>query len=147
MIRIRDPRPQDEVDWRRLWEGYNRFYGAEVPPEVTAGTWRRILDPTASLFARLAVREGRTVGFAVAVLHPGTWSLKPLCYLEDLFVAPEERGRGAGFALIGDLIDLGRSCGWTRLYWHTGANNAAARRLYDRFAPTDGFVRYALALG
>jgi len=31
--------------------------------------------------------------------------------------------------------------------WHTRADNAAARRLYDRFVPVDGFVRYALALG
>lgn len=146
MIRVRDPQPADEAAWRALWHGYNAFYGAEVPAAVSDGTWRRMLDPAAPLFARLAIRHGRVVGFAACVLHPGTWALQPLCYLEDLFVDPVHRRCGVGQALIQDLLDLGRTCGWSRLYWHTRADNATARRLYDRFAAADGFVRYALAL-
>lgn len=146
MMRIRDPLPGDEAAWRALWSGYNAFYEAVVPEEVTAATWRRILDPVSPVFARLAEQDGCVTGFAVCVLHPGTWSLAPLCYLEDLFVDPARRRTGAGEAMIRDLLDLGRSCGWSRVYWHTRADNAAARRLYDRFAAADGFVRYTLAL-
>lgn len=146
MILVRDPQPADEAAWRALWRGYNAFYGADVPETVSDGTWRRILDPAAPLFARLATRHGRVVGFACCVLHPGTWALQPLCYLEDLFVDPVHRRCGVGQALIKDLLDLGRTCGWSRLYWHTRADNATARRLYDRFTAADGFVRYALTL-
>jgi hypothetical protein len=39
--------------------------------------------------------EGRKViGFAMCVLHEGTWSTAPICYLEDLFVDAAERGAG-----------------------------------------------------
>lgn len=145
-LRIRDPGPADEGAWRDLWDGYNRFHGADVPDDVTAGTWRRLLDPSSRLFARLAAREDRVVGFSCSVLHPGTWSLESYCYLEDLFVDPAERGRGVGEALIRDLLDLGRSCGWRRIYWHTHADNATARRLYDRVTTEDGVVRYTVAL-
>ncbi|MGY0711272.1 N-acetyltransferase family protein [Azospirillum argentinense] len=145
-ICVRDPVPEDEPVWRQLWAGYNAFYGATVPAEATDATWARILAPGSCLFARLGERDGAVVGFACAVLHPGTWSVEPVCYLEDLFADPGARGAGVGGALIRDLADLGRTCGWKRLYWHTRADNGVARRLYDRFTEADGFVRYTLVL-
>ncbi len=156
MITVREAGAQDEAAWRRLWAGYTRFYETDVPEPVTAATWRRMLDPAEPLFGRLAVRcadggQGAQaapaediVGFAVCVLHAGTWTLDPVCYLEDLFVEPAARGQGAGRALIEDLIELCHTSGWSRLYWHTQAGNATARHLYDRFAPADDYVRYRL---
>ena len=80
-------------------------------------------------------------GFSVSVVHESTWTLAPVCYLEDLFVAPKFRSRGIGRLLIQDLVDRAKSNGWSRLYWHTRASNPA-RRLYDEFAKADDFVRY-----
>jgi hypothetical protein len=42
---------------------------------------------------------------------------------------------------------LARERGWSRLYWHTRAANATARKLYDKFAKADDFVRYRMILG
>jgi GNAT superfamily N-acetyltransferase len=146
LIAIRDAAPGDEAAWRRLWAGYTAFYQTPVPERVTAATWQRLLEPSAPLFARLAERDRHVVGFAVCVLHAGTWTTAPICYLEDLFVDPPARAGGVGRALIQDLIDRGRAQGWSRLYWHTRAGNAPARRLYDTFAEADDFVRYRLFL-
>ncbi len=144
-LTVRDPRPDDEAAWRRLWAGYTAFYGVDVPEPVTAGTWTRILDPNSPVFARLADAGGAAAGFAVCVLHEGTWSLEPLCYLEDLYVDPAARGRGIGAALIDDLVAMAGARGWSRVYWHTQADNMAARALYNRYTPADGFVRYRVA--
>jgi len=142
---IRDPAPTDEMAWRRLWSEYNAFYQASIPETVTARTWQRILDPTSpSIFGRLAVADDEVAGFSVSVLHDSTWTIAPVCYLEDLFVAPRFRGRGCGRLLIQDLVDYAQSKGWSRLYWHTRASNPA-RRLYDEFANADDFVRYRRA--
>ncbi len=141
---IRDPAPGDEAAWRLLWNGYLDFYEAQVPEETTAATWRRILAPDSGLFGRLAVSGGAPVGFTISVLHEGSWTAAPICYLEDLFVAPTRRGGGIGRALIDDLVARSRARGWSKLYWHTRASNAAARRLYDTFAQADDFVRYRL---
>ena len=140
---IRDPRPNDEVEWRRLWDGYNAFYETQVAPEITTSTWRRIIDPRSSIFGRVAEIGGRVGGFSISVLHEGTWVLTPTCYLEDLFVDPVYRGRGIGRKLIQDLVDRGRRENWSRLYWHTRRDNPA-RRLYDEFIEADDFVRYRL---
>jgi GNAT superfamily N-acetyltransferase len=117
-----------------------------VPAEVTEHTLRRLLDPTSSLIGRIAEIDARIAGFSVSVLHDSSWTSSPICYLEDLFVDPNLRGAGVGRALIQDLIDLGRMRGWSRLYWHTQANNERARRLYDAFVEADEFVRYRLTL-
>lgn len=146
MIVIRDVAEGDEAAWRRLWAGYTRFYQTDVPESATAATWRRMLDPQAPLFGRLAERDGHIVGFAVCVLHAGTWTVVPICYLEDLYVDPAARGQGVATALIQDLIERGRGHGWSRLYWHTHTGNAAARRVYDKFVKADDFVRYRLLL-
>jgi hypothetical protein len=44
-----------------------------------------------------------------------------------------------------DVIDHAKGNGWSRLYWHTRADNPA-RRLYDEFAAADDFVRYRRSL-
>ena len=143
---IRPAEADDECDWRRLWAGYCDFYGAVVPGEITTGTWRRILESSSQIGALLATLESETVGLANYVLHPFTWSEQPTCLLEDLYVSPAARGRGIGALLIDHLVKMGRAEGWARVYWHTREKNTSARRLYDRFCPADGFIRYTIAL-
>jgi GNAT superfamily N-acetyltransferase len=140
---IRDPSAQDEAAWRRLWSAYNAFYNMTLPDIVTQQTWQRILDPHSAIFARLAEDHGEVIGFSVSVLHEGTWTAEPICYLEDLFVEPGSRRQGAGRLLIQDLVDRAQTRRWSRLYWHTRADNPA-RALYDQFATADDFVRYRL---
>lgn len=144
-ILIREVAATDEDSWLPLWGGYLAFYETSLPKEVTSATWRRILDPASPIFCRVAELDGRVSGMAVYVLHEGTWVTTPLCYLEDLFVDPEERGKGIGRSLLADLVALARHRGWSRLYWHTRRDNPA-RRLYDAFGQADDFVRYRLPL-
>lgn len=144
-VQIRDATPDDEADWRRLWDGYLAFYEATIAPDITARTWARIIDPRSAIFARLADVDGRVSGFSVSVLHEGTWVPGPVCYLEDLFVDPEARGQGLGRMLIRDLVERGKQEHWSGLYWHTRRDNPA-RRLYDEFVAADDFIRYRLLL-
>ena len=143
MTFARDPHDSDEPDWRRLWSGYNSFYKARIPEAVTNFTWQRILDPKSAIFDRLAIFETAVVGFTVSVLHEGTWTSSPICYLEDLFVDQNYRGHGLGRLLLEDLVELAKAWGWSRLYWHTQAKNPA-RSLYDKFGDADDFMRYKL---
>jgi GNAT superfamily N-acetyltransferase len=149
---VRPVRARDEWAWRLLWREYCDFYGVSVSPEVTDELWRRIMDrhtPVSALVAEAGPAEAgdaRLVGIANYVLHPYTWGTELICYLEDLFVAEQDRGKGAGKALIGALIRLSEKNGWPRLYWHTHEDNKTARSLYDRITPVDRFVRYTVKL-
>ena len=69
-----------------------------------------------------------------------------VCCLEDLWVEPSARGAGLGRKVIETLSARGAERGWRRIYWHTEADNRAARRLYDRVARATDYVRYDIAL-
>jgi GNAT superfamily N-acetyltransferase len=62
-------------------------------------TWARIHSPNHTVMPCRRCRWA-TGGFALCVMHEGTWVTKPICYLEDLYVDAQQRGRGAGRALI-----------------------------------------------
>ena len=143
-LAIRALLPNDEPTWRHLWRAYCDFYEAKVPDAVTQRTWKRILDPDTAVMCIVAELDGRVVGFAHCVVHENTWETQPVCYLEDLFVDPQARGRGVGRALLDWLRNAMRAEGWARLYWMTRRDNAPARALYDSFTQADDFVRYVL---
>jgi GNAT superfamily N-acetyltransferase len=147
MIAVRAARSEDKTAWLPLWHGYCAFYNTAIPAPVTEATWARIHDPAQPFGCLVACGEGdRLLGFAVYVLHPNTWSTQTLCYLEDLFVAEDARGLGAGRALIEALAALGRREKWLRIYWMTKKDNARARALYDRLTPATDWVRYDMPL-
>jgi GNAT superfamily N-acetyltransferase len=142
---IRTIEASDEPRWRELWEGYCRFYERELSDAITACTWKRILDPASPIRAIVAERAGEgVVGIANYIIHENTWSLTPVCYLEDLFVDPKLRAQGVGAALIDWLVAEVKRNGWSRLYWNTRENNYRARGLYDKYTPHSGFIRYVV---
>ena len=143
---VREIRLGDESVWRELWAGYLDFYEVTLPDTVTNRTWGRIVSPDATIQGIVAEVDGEVIGFANVVLHDFTWSDRPAGLLHDLYVRPDVRGGGAGRALIQHVIDQGKREGWNRVYWLTKEDNAVARRLYDTFAPADGFVRYRIGL-
>jgi GNAT superfamily N-acetyltransferase len=74
----------------------------------------------------LALEKSEPVGFAVYFFNFSTWLGRPGLYLEDLFVRPNERGKGYGRALLERLaqIALERGCGrmeWAVLDWNDPA--------------------------
>jgi GNAT superfamily N-acetyltransferase len=87
--------------------------------------------------ALICRRAGRPIGFALYFFAYSTFLARPSLYLEDLFVLPEERGQGAGKALLATLarVALQRGCGrleWTVLDWNKPAIGFY-RRLGARF--------------
>ena len=142
---IREIQAADKAQWRSLWTGYNQFYESAVSEAVTEKTWQRIRDEHSSIYGRVAVVNGEVQGFAHIVLHEGTWVISPICYLEDLFVAPQMRGHGVARKLIQSLVNEGKTQGWSRLYWHTRESNPA-RKLYDQFTDVEDFVLYRMNL-
>jgi GNAT superfamily N-acetyltransferase len=67
--------------------------------------------------------NGEPAGFALFFHNFSTFLGRPGIYLEDLFVRPEDRGRGYGKALLGRLAELAieRGCGrveWAVLDWN-----------------------------
>lgn len=141
--KIRFVEPKDETRWRELWLGYCEFYKMNLPEENILYLWKRINDQNSPVFAICAVDEKDNIlGIAHYVLHESTSQLRPICCLQDLFVAQTNRKEGVGYELIEWLINEMKVKGWGRVYWHTRENNYKARALYDKFTSQNDFLRY-----
>ncbi|MDQ6629542.1 MAG: GNAT family N-acetyltransferase [Pseudomonadota bacterium] len=85
----------------------------------------------------LVAEQGRTVvGFALFFTNFSTFLAQPGLYLEDLFVEPEQRGRGIGKALLTRLARLAAERGYGRFEWTVLDWNLSAIRFYEHMGAT-----------
>ena len=144
-VTVRPLQESDNADWRRLWTAYLEFYKTTVPEEVYQTTWKRLF--TAGEFEPkgfIALLDGKAVGLTHYLYHRSCWSLVNNCYLQDLFAAPDARGKGVGAELIRAVKQEAAKTGVANVYWMTHETNATARKLYDRVARRTGFIEYDL---
>lgn len=144
-LTVRPLQETDHEDWRRLWTAYLEFYETTVPEEVYAATWKRLFsEGEFEPKGFVALLDGKAVGLTHYLYHRSCWAQMNNCYLQDLFAAPEARGKGAGAALIAAVSEAATKAGVTNVYWMTHETNATARMLYDRVARRTGFIEYDL---
>lgn len=143
---LRAPEPADRAEWEVLWNAYLIFYESTIPPEHTDVLWDRILDDDHPVRAYVAVRseDSKLIGIAQFFPQLDTWEIRPICYLQDLYVAEESRLRGVGAALIRKVKEHSDREGWVFVYWRTDEDNKTARYLYDKVAGGPIDVAYQL---
>ncbi len=142
MTEVRALTDADHERWMPLWRGYQAFYKVAIPAEVSAVTWRRLLEPSEPMHGALAWHAGEAIGLVHLVRHRSCWTVGDYCYLQDLFVRDGQRGGGVGGRLIGYADDWARAEGCCRVHWLTHETNIDAMKLYDKVADRSGFVQY-----
>jgi GNAT superfamily N-acetyltransferase len=145
-VSVRPVTPEDFEAWKPMWDDYNAFYErvgpTALPDEVTDATWRRFFDASEPVHCVVAERDGKVVGLCHFLYHRSTSRLMPVCYLQDLFTAPDYRGHGIGRALIERVYEIAKEAGSTRVYWLTHTTNTPGRTLYDKVGRNLGFIQY-----
>lgn len=104
---------------------YERMLDQVTATEALLEEWMFVQRKAEAIFA---MEDGAEVGFALFFHNFSTFLGKAGLYLEDLFVVPACRGRGAGKALFRELarIALERGCGrleWACLDWNRPSIN------------------------
>jgi len=94
----------------------------------------------------IAQDDGEPVGFALFFHNFSTFLAQPGIYLEDLFVVPEQRGRGVGRALLERLAQVAVDRGCGRLEWAVLDWNKDAIKFYERLGakPNSEWTVYRL---
>lgn len=116
-----------------LISAYQSFYEVEdVDTDRNRSFFRRFLAPSED-GELLAARDesGQILGYACLYWHFSSTQAVETVLMNDLFVAPEARGRGVGRALIEASREVARRRGAAWLEWATAPDNHTAQRLYD----------------
>ena len=143
---IRAIEEKDKSQWLKLWAGYLEFYKSTISPEQTELTWKRLINNELKMFGFVAENQDGVIGFTHCLFRPSTWTETDYCYLEDLFVDPNIRGKGVGRALMEKVVEFAKQKESKRVYWTTQEFNKTARVLYDSITPVSEFVQYRLPL-
>lgn len=142
-VTIRPLVAADELAWRALWTGYLSYYETTVPEPVYASTFARLLSGGAGEFrGLLAMVEGQPLGLVHFLFHRHCWKIENTCYLQDLFTAPQARGKGVARALIEAVYAAADAEGAPAVYWLTQEFNYRGRMLYDQVGVKTPFIRY-----
>ena len=92
---------------------------------------RDLFGPAPRVFCDIAEADGEPIGFALWFYNYSSFKGRHGIYLEDLFVRPQARGRGAGRALLRRLAQRCVGEGLGRLEWAVLDWNAPAIGFYD----------------
>ncbi|MEZ4638994.1 MAG: hypothetical protein R2856_29210 [Caldilineaceae bacterium] len=136
----------DDFDaWlQRSGRGYQVFYNADIPEDVTEKTWRRFHDPAEPMHCAVAEVDGELV--RIVHLDLSSQLLDGLrLLLSSGSVHAETLGARGWHALI-EHVYAEVSHDTVRVYWLTHETNQQAMVLYD-VADRSGFVQYRKILG
>lgn len=145
-VTLRPVTPEDHAAWHALWQAYLHFYESELAEEVSLSTWQRLLDPSEPTHSALAWVDGKAVGMVHWIYHRSNWTVENACYLQDLYVDANQRGKGVGRQLIELVYDTARQAGCTKVHWLTHETNATGISLYEQVAERPGFIQFRKAL-
>jgi GNAT superfamily N-acetyltransferase len=80
----------------------------------------------------LCERGKRVLGYAIYYFAYSTFTCRPVLFIEDLFVLPEERGKGAGQALMAVLARAATREGCEQMEWIVLDWNTPSIQFYRR---------------
>lgn len=123
------------------------FYACPAPDQNDLARLQDRLEEGRIGCQFVAERDGRLIGFATLYASYSTLRARPVAILNDLYVALEERGSGAGQALFKACREYARSQGYASMSWETDRSNTKAQRFYDRMGGEAGtWLTYSVDL-
>lgn len=144
---IRQARPEDA---QAIYDMIYELAVYEKAPQEVVTTPEEIratlFDAGSKTEALICEAEGKIIGYAVFFTSYSTWLGRNGIYMEDLYISPEYRGRGAGRSLLKYIAQCAvqRQCG--RLEWSVLDWNQPAIDFYLSIGalPQSEWVRYRL---
>ena len=130
---IRRAKPKDA---ERVWELLRGLAVYEKLEHRVTGSARQLArhmaGPKKIVDIFVAEQDGEPIGYAMYYLIYSSFRTQPMMWLEDIFVAPDRRGTGAGRELIHAVAREAERLGCWRLSWAVLEWNEPAIGFYER---------------
>ena len=142
--------PATPEDVPQIWQFVVELAIYEREPDAVIATkedFHRVLFCESPRAYAVMCRDGDIpIGFALYFYNFSTWLGRHGLYLEDLYVTPEHRGKGAGKALLQHLAGIAVAEGCGRFEWSVLDWNQPAIDFYESMdaKPQSEWVGYRL---
>jgi GNAT superfamily N-acetyltransferase len=145
-IEVRPVKDGDFFAWLDVYAQYAEFYDTQLTDQKALVLWSWLTAPEHEEEGYVAVDGDRIVGLA----HVREFA-RPLegdrgLFVDDLFVAEDERGKGVGSALLQKARSIAEERGLGVVQWITAHDNQTAQQLYDTLAQRTSWVTYEIDL-
>jgi ribosomal protein S18 acetylase RimI-like enzyme len=131
-MRIRSANTDDLPLLVLLFEAYREFYQQASDPEAAAKFLQeRVANKDAEIFVAES-EEGELAGFVQLYPLFSSTRMKRFWLLNDLYVSPEQRGKGISVLLIDKAKELCRQTGSAGMMLETAKSNDIGNKLYPR---------------
>ena len=129
-----------------IFDEYRMFYGQPSDPAGAETFLRERIRLQDSVLFAAVDGTGRWAGFVQLYPTFSSISMQRSLILNDLYVRPDDRGRGVAQALLDRAKTFAASIGARGLELATGFDNVRAQRLYEKngFARDTEFYHYFL---
>jgi ribosomal protein S18 acetylase RimI-like enzyme len=121
----------------RLYIAYRVFYGESAEEECALAFIRDRVTQSSGRYFLAWDDTSRAIGFMHLMPSTNTLAMRPIWFLEDLYVDVSARGKGVATALLSYAEEFARSTGAERLTLATAHDNLAAQHIYKKL----GYVR------
>lgn len=145
--RVRAAREQDVPALLQLMRELAAFEDYLAQFGVDAAALRaRAFGANAQCQVFVAEANDVLLGYAVALVIPFTYDLRPTCRLKELYLQPGQRSQGLGQKLLSSVADWALSQGAGRLQWDVLAGNDRAAAFYQRLGgcPVSKWLAYEM---
>ena len=146
-VSIRPLEMRDRSQWSDLFRQYAQFYQSTMSDTILNRSWSWLMDPHHPMEALVAEsKDMRLLGIAHFRARPDPLIGLNAGFLDDLFVAHNQRGSDIGRSLIMGVKAIAQERGWPAVRWMTADANVQARHLYDKLASATNWVTYELSV-
>jgi ribosomal protein S18 acetylase RimI-like enzyme len=121
----------------RLYIAYRVFYGEAAEEERAIAFMRDRVTQSSGRYFLAWNDTSRAIGFMHLMPSTNTLAMRPIWFLEDLYVDVAARDQGIATALLSYAEEFARSTGAERLTLATAHDNVAAQHIYKKL----GYVR------
>ncbi|MES2263780.1 MAG: GNAT family N-acetyltransferase [Pseudomonadota bacterium] len=147
-IQVRQATMADIEPLSVLFDAYRQFYGKPGDLALARDFLSERFRHSQSFILIATRADGSAAGFTQLYPSFSSVSAARIFILNDLFVAADARGMGAGRALLEAAAGFGRAMGAVRLSLSTAVDNEAAQALYSScgWVPDDDYRSFDLSL-
>ncbi len=91
-----------------------------------------LFGPMPFAYVLFAEASGQAIGFALYGFRYSSFAGQPSLWLDDLYVAEDQRSQGAGAGLMAALAQIAEQTNCTHLAWNADARNVRGLAFYRR---------------